>query len=352
MPSDRMLEYYYAMGQDAVHMENWDEAVVYFRKAANMGAMEAAREICAVGRRYETGRGAPLDEEKARLCYEAAAGYGDSDACLLLGKLYLRGLKSGRPNVRKARKNFEKASDAGSAEAAACLGRMYDEGAFGRVNHDKAFQYYRLAADRGWSDAMLMTGLFYAQGDSVAKDLRAAEDWIRRGAAAGTEDGRATLRTFLSIAATEYAAGEDVPADDDKALAMAEEAEALGNPEAFLLLGETYRGRVRRPGHGERAFRCFLRADKQGVPRARAALGLCWEAGIGTPADIGKAVACYRSAAEAGEPFAMARLGYAYEKGEGIEQDGQLAMSWLIKAALRGDKGAVHTLKEDYNYTV
>ncbi len=58
------------------------------------------------------------------------------------------------------------------------------------------------------------------------------------------------------------------------------------------------------------------------------------------------------AAALAGEPFAMARLGYAYEKGEGIEKDEKLAMSWLIKAALRGDKGAIHTLKEDYQYTL
>ncbi len=352
MPSDRMLEYYYAMGQDAVHMEHWDEAVAYFRKAANMGAMEAAAEICAVGRRFETGDGAPQDDEKARLCYEASAEYGDRRASLLLGKLYLRGLKGGRPNVRKARKHLERASDAGSAEAAACLGRMYDEGAFGRVNPDKAFRYYLLAAQRGWSDAMLMTGLFYAQGGTVPKDLAKAEDWIRQGVAAGAEDGPATLRTFLSVAATEYVTGAAGKVDDEKAFAMAEEAEALGNAEAFLLLGETYRSRVSRPGHGERAFQCFLRADAKGLPRAKASLGLCWEAGIGTAADIQKAVACYRAAAEAGEPFAMARLGYAYERGEGIEKDEHLAMQWLIKAALRGDKGAVHTLREDYNYTL
>lgn len=164
MPSDRMLEYYYAMGQDAVHLEKWDEAVAYFRKAANMGAAEAAAELCAIGRRWETGRGMEKDEEKARLCYEASAGYGDREACLFLGKLYLRGLRGGRPNVRKARKNLERACDSGSAEAAACLGRMYDEGTLGRVNAEKAFQYYLLAAERGWSDAMLMTGLVIPMG--------------------------------------------------------------------------------------------------------------------------------------------------------------------------------------------
>ena len=344
MPSDRMLEYYYAMGQDCVRAGDYDEAVTYFRKAANMGAAEGAAEICLIARRFETGDGVPKDEEKARLFYEAAADYGDIEASLLLGELYLRGVNGGRPNARKARRHLERACEAGSGEAAASLGRMYDEGSLGRVNEKKAFQYHLLAAERGVPDAMLMAGLCYAQGTAVKKDLARAEEWIRKGAAK-SEDGAATLRTFLSIAATEYAAGEAGVIDDEKAFAMAEEAEALGNKEAFLLLGEAYRGKVRREGHGEKAFRCFLRADAEGIPRARASLGLCWEAGIGT-------VACYRDAAEKGEPFAMARLGYAYEKGEGIEKDDRLAMQWLIKAAMRGDKGAVHTLREDFDYHI
>lgn len=350
MPSDRMLEYYYAMGQDCAQLERWDDAVAYFCKAANLGAREAAGEICVIAHRWETGDGVTRDEEKARNCYEISAAHGDSDASLYLGKLYLRGIAGGRPNVRKARKHLEKASDAGSAEAAALLGRMYDEGALGRVNAAKAFQYYLLAARRGWGEAMLMTGLFYAQGTSVPKDLGEAERWIRKGVSIAPEDGRQTLRTFLTVAATEYVTGAAGEQNDEKAFAMTEEAEALGNPEAFLVLGETYRGQDRRPGHGEKAFQCFLRADRHNIPRARASLGLCWEAGIGTAADIEKAVACYRDAAEAGEPFAMARLGYAYEKGEGVEPDEKQAMTWLIRAALRGDKGALHTLKEDYNY--
>lgn len=64
MPSDRMLEYYYAMGQDCVRAGDYDEAVTYFRKAANMGAAEGAAEICLIARRFETGDGVPKDEEK------------------------------------------------------------------------------------------------------------------------------------------------------------------------------------------------------------------------------------------------------------------------------------------------
>lgn len=347
-----MLEYYYAMGQDSIHLERYDEAVSYFKKAANMGAAEAAAEICMLAYRFETGDGVEKDEARAALYYGASAEYGDSDAALHLGKLYLRGIGGSRPNARKARKNLDKACEAGSGEAAELLGQIYDEGSLGRVNAKKAFQYYLLAAERGQSGAMLMTGLFYAQGLSAGKDLVAAEMWIRKGVAAGDADGPATLRTFLSIAATEYADGKAGRVDDGKAAAMAEEADALGNKEAFLTLGETYRNKDRRKDHGTRAFECFQKAAAHDLPEAISALGFCYESGMGVEADIEKAVACYRKAAEAGIPFAMARLGYAYEMGESVEKNEELAMSWLIKAALRGDQGAIHTLKEDYDYTV
>lgn len=352
MPSDRMLEYYYAMGQDAVHLERYDDAVSYFKKAANMGAQEAAAEICMLAYRFEMGEGVEKDETIAAQYYEVSAEYGDKDAALHLGKLYFHGIAGSRPNMRKAKRNLEKASDAGSGEAAELLGRIYDEGGLGRVNAKKAFEYYLLAAERNVSNAMLMTGLFYAQGLSVSKDLTAAEMWIRKGVGAGDPDGKATLRTFLSNGAVEYATGEAGLVDDEKAMAMAEEAEALGNREAFLTLGEVYRTRDRRRDHGIRAFQCFTRAATHGSAEARSALGFCYESGMGTEADIGKAVSCYEEAAQKGVPFAMARLGYAYEMGEGVEKDEQKAMQWLIKAALRGDTGAVHTLKEDYDYTV
>ena len=57
MASDRMMEYYYSMGQDCLHLGNLDGAVTYFRKAANMGAREAAYEIYIIGRQWETGDG-------------------------------------------------------------------------------------------------------------------------------------------------------------------------------------------------------------------------------------------------------------------------------------------------------
>lgn len=350
MSSDRMMEYYYSMGQDCLHIGNLDDAMTYFRKAANMGAHEAAYEICVIGRRMETGDGVEKDEEKAESCYKIGVEYDITSASLYLGKLYLRGIHGGKPNPRKARRALEHASDMGNAEAAALLGKAYDEGRFGKVNPEKALHYYLLAAERGDTSAMLMVGLFYAQGSSTAKDLTAAEMWIRKGCEMGDPDGNATLKVFLSIACREYVTGQAGRVDDNKAFQLAQEAEQLGDKEVYFKLGEAFRHKSQRKGHLKHAFICYEKAAQNEIPAAYSALGLCYEAGLGVEEDIKKAVDLYKKAADQGDPFGMAHYGYALANGEGCAKDEKAAMSWLIKAAMQGDQGAIQTLKEDYQY--
>lgn len=347
MASDRMMEYYYSMGQDCLHTGSIDDAVTYFRKAANLGAREAAEEICQIGEKLEEGECVSKDEAKAENCWKIAASYDISRANLLLGRMYMKGINGGKPNPRKARRSLERASDDGSAEAASLLGKLYDEGMLGRVSPEKAFQYYLLAAERGDTAAMLMTGLFYAQGTSVRKDLLAAEMWIRKGREEGDPDGDATLRVFLSVACAEYVTGQAGVVDEEKAEAMAKEAEELGDKDVYYRLGDAYTKTGR---HQEEAYASYEKATKNGIIAAYSAMGLCLEAGIGVKSDIAKAVSWYKKAAEEGDAFGMAHYGYALSAGEGCEKDEKEAMAWLIKAAMKGDEGAIRVLREDYQY--
>mgnify|MGYP005932108513 CR=1 FL=1 len=346
-----MMEYYYSMGQDSLAAENIDEAVTYFRKAANLGAGEAAREIGVIARRLETGNGLEKDERKASHFYRISGELGESEAWIYLGRLYLRGINGAGPNPRKARRAFEHASEAGYTEATVLLAKIYDEGAMGKVNSASAFKYYRLAAERGSSEAMLMTGLFYAQGESVPKDIGEAERWIRKGKEAGDPDADETLRGFLAVACTEYLTGAAGTVDEDKAAAMAGEAEEMGDKEVYLRMGYAYRA-SHVENRGKKAFESFRKAAEHKLPEADAALGLCYESGLGVEADISKAVKYYKKAAEKGNAFAMAHYGCALANGEGVKKDEQSAMEWLIKAAMKGDEGAILILKEDYDYTL
>lgn len=173
--------------------------------------------------------------------------------------MYMKGINGGKPNPRKARRSLERASDDGSAEAASLLGKLYDEGMLGRVSPEKAFQYYLLAAERGDTAAMLMTGLFYAQGTSVRKDLLAAEMWIRKGREEGDPDGDATLRVFLSVACAEYVTGQAGVVDEEKAEAMAKEAEELGDKDVYYRLGDAYTKTGR---HQEEAYASYESGKK------------------------------------------------------------------------------------------
>ncbi len=84
--SDRMMEYYYSMGQDCLTNGALDHAVTYFRKAANMGADEAAYEICAIGRQMETGDGVEKNEEKAESCYKIGCRVRHRESQPVLGR--------------------------------------------------------------------------------------------------------------------------------------------------------------------------------------------------------------------------------------------------------------------------
>lgn len=349
MASDRMMEYYYSMAQDSLGNNDLEEAVSYFRKAANLGAKEAAREIGVIGHRYETGKNAEKDEEKAVRCYQIAGDYGEDEAWYYLGMLYFRGINGAKPNPRKAKRTLEKAADAGVLDAILMLAKVYDEGLLGYVNYALSFKYYLKAAEYGNSDAMLMTGLFYAQGDVVPKNLDEAEKWIRRGCELGHPDGENTLRGFLSVACIEYAAGAAGRVDDKKAFEFAEEVEKMGEDDIFLRLGKYYKN-SRQSNHAENAFRAFKKAAERGIPEAQSALGLCYEAAVGTEENIQEAVGLYKKAALAGDPFGMAHYGYALANGEGVKVNEKEAMEWLIKAAMKGDKGAVQILADDYNY--
>ena len=48
----------------------------------------------------------------------------------------------------------------------------------------------------------------------------------------------------------------------------------------------------------------------------------------------------------------MAHDGCALANGEGVRKNKKSAMEWLIKAAMKGDEGAILILKEDYDYTL
>merc|ERR1712166_1371335 len=107
-------------GHSALHAQKYEEAVEWFKKAADEGY---APGLDAMGFLYQMGQGVPLDREKAFEYYEKAAEAGDASAAFNLGVRFEQG-NTVPQDKRRALGLFEKAASKGH------LGAMYNLGVF------------------------------------------------------------------------------------------------------------------------------------------------------------------------------------------------------------------------------
>ncbi len=90
---------------------------------------------------------------------------------------------------RSALELLEKEALQGNQNAAFLLATAYHNGKAGEVNRAKAIHWYKVSANNGDADAMLMLGwIYYKQPDNLAVNLRKARYWFRRSAGKGVEE--------------------------------------------------------------------------------------------------------------------------------------------------------------------
>jgi len=77
----------------------------------------------------------------------------------------------------------------GSIDAAFLLATAYRNGKAGVVDYTKAYQWYKIAAEQGDADAMLMLGwIHYKQIKNAKSNLEAARYWFKKAAAKGVDE--------------------------------------------------------------------------------------------------------------------------------------------------------------------
>ena len=111
-------------------------------------------------------------------------------ACVFAGGLAWAGsaedFKSGqeayrRGDVRAAIATLRKSADGGHAPSQALLGEILDLA----EQNEEAVKYLRLAADQGDADGAFGLATMYAAGEGVARDPKAAREWMTRAAQSG-----------------------------------------------------------------------------------------------------------------------------------------------------------------------
>ena len=129
---------------------------------------------------------------------ERAAGLGDKWALREALLIYARGHRGLKPDPEKSWRVCQAALKADLAEGYACTGGHYYFGFHVPQDRPEAAKWFRIAADRGFGEAMVDLGIMLWSGDGVAQDEDAAIAYWRAAKRAGEERGEQKLRAHLS----------------------------------------------------------------------------------------------------------------------------------------------------------
>lgn len=182
--------------------KEYEQAVYWYRKAAEQGYALAQ---CNLGYCYENGTGVTEDKAQAVHWYRKAAEQGYARAQCNLGNYYFNG-KVVAEDHAKAFYWYQKAAEQGDAIAQYNLGCCYNNGIGIAEDQVKAFYWYQKAAEQGLAMAQDETGRRYATGDGVEENDETAVYWHRKAAEQG--NGNSMIRLGCS-----YYYGSGVPED-------------------------------------------------------------------------------------------------------------------------------------------
>lgn len=152
-----------------------------------------------VGDMYYWGWGdvLPKDYDQAVIWYKRAAMNGSPEAKFSIGVLYEQGL--GVPaDFAMAFKWYKSAAEDGNVEAQFNLGNIYSKGAGVPQNQDQAFMWYKRAAEQGDRDSQYNLGNRYATGNGVEQNLVEAYKWYSLAANAGDGDANKSIEVISS----------------------------------------------------------------------------------------------------------------------------------------------------------
>lgn len=125
-----------------------------------------------LGRAYFTGKGTPIDLDKAHLWLQRAADKGSFEAQMVLGTAHMNGTRFAKDDTLAAKYlqlaaeqiDIKPAELGARALAQYFLASLYEQGRGVEKSHDTAIQYLKLAATNGNSGAEFDLGVLYTDG--------------------------------------------------------------------------------------------------------------------------------------------------------------------------------------------
>ncbi|MDQ6953158.1 MAG: tetratricopeptide repeat protein [Mariprofundaceae bacterium] len=289
--------------------------------------------------------------EDALHWFKSAANQGEAQAQYALAMMYIHG-QTEDPNPQQAKSWLVRSAQQGFPQAQYQLGILLEKEGSANQNYE---HWLNEAAKQGMGQAILHLIQLY-DARNTPEDSQKATTWLIK-AKANHLGKLTTLTSSLTSHIQAQAQAGQVPSmfllaniyrqgsilETNKTLAYrwmlkAAQQHHIKASEAvagMLLYGEGV------PIDMKQAFHWYQASDEAGSTHAKSALGCMLVLGLGTPPNIDQGVAFLKQAAQTGNPSAARNLGIIEVQGLIEETNDDAAIQWF-KQASHGDDGVAN----------
>lgn len=181
------LCHYYGRGVQ----ENNNEAIKYFLRAVENEDNNAMNKL---GDIYYHGYGVEKDYKEAYSWYKKGAENNNSDSQAMLGVFYDFGYYVEK-NIQKSLYWYELAAKDNNSLANFNLGVYYENA----IDYEKAYKYYKVAAENDYADALCALATFYYYGKYVDMDDSIAKEYLMKAKRNNSERAKDLLCKWFHI---------------------------------------------------------------------------------------------------------------------------------------------------------
>ncbi len=321
----RELEYYIKAAErndiDAIHdvirfLENDPDRQKELFSWCQRGAqLNNGKCICKLGKLYFYGMGTEMDEFKAMNCFRKAETMEIPEAYYFLGLAYYEAKGVVSPNIQKAEEYFRKAAETGYSDAIKAIAELYMQS--GQENgYEKAIEYLKTIAEGEHAD-IAYEGLM-----RIAVEQMNAQDYDDP---QNSELYQKALRFETS--------GKEAGMTESLSKAFLDRGINLYNIEKY-----------------ESAIAPLLLAAQMGESEAATHLGDLYFYGHGVDTDYEQSYYWFAKAAQSNNAYAQYSIAFMYIKGQFVEKDDTQVIKWMKLAAENGYTEAQKNMGEYYYY--
>ena len=338
----RELEYYIKAAErndiDAIHdvirfLENDPDRQKELFSWCQRGAqLNDGKCICKLGKLYFYGIGAEMDEFKAMNCFRKAETMEIPEAYYFLGLAYYEAKGVVSPNIQKAEEYFRKAAETGYSDAIKAIAELYMQS--GQENgYEKAIEYLKTIAEGEHADIAYEGLMRIAVEQMNAQDYDDPQnsELYQKALRFETSGKEAGMTESLSKAFLDRGINLYNIEKYESAIAPLLLAAQMGESEAATHLGDLYFNGELAPKHMGKAYEYFLKASQNGSGYGSYSCGFILMKGSSDiPRDIEKGLSMFRLAVEQNYKAATRDLARYYYSLE-TEEDNRKALDYYLQ---------------------